>query len=188
MESGDARREEHARRLAEPLSAGAARGAATPFRAVALDAAAAAHAAGRGAGARHQPARAVRHPRRQRERRRRVRGEYAAAADRVLNGTGREAFDAMQDAARGRRPVAVSRPRTAPTIRARAFGQALRQIAQLVKADVGLEVAFADSAAGTRTSTRARRRASSRPGSTTSRAASRRSSPTSAIAWPTPSS
>ena len=33
----------------------------------------------------------------------------------------------------------------APSIRASPFGQALRQIAQLVKADVGLEVAFAES-------------------------------------------
>ena len=37
MESGDAGREEHARRLAEPLPAGAQRAEdATPFRAVAL--------------------------------------------------------------------------------------------------------------------------------------------------------
>lgn len=68
--------------------------------------------------------------------------QYAAAADRVLNGTGREAFDAMKtlksaDPARYQPEDGADYPRTA-------FGQALRQIAQLTKAGVGLEVAFAD--------------------------------------------
>jgi uncharacterized protein (DUF1501 family) len=67
---------------------------------------------------------------------------YAAAADRVLNGTGREAFDAMKtlktvDPARYQPADGADYPRTA-------FGQALRQIAQLTKANVGLEVAFAE--------------------------------------------
>jgi uncharacterized protein (DUF1501 family) len=68
--------------------------------------------------------------------------QFAAAADRVLNSTGREAFDAIRMLKATRpanyRPVAgADYPRTP-------FGQALRQIAQLSKADVGLEIAFAD--------------------------------------------
>ena len=68
--------------------------------------------------------------------------QYAAAADRVLNGTGREAFDAMRtlktaDPSRYKPANGASYPQTA-------FGQALLQIAQLIKADVGLEVAFAE--------------------------------------------
>jgi len=68
--------------------------------------------------------------------------QYAAAADHVLNGVGREAFDAMKtlkaaDPARYRPENGAEYPRSA-------FGQALMQIAQLTKADLGLEVAFAD--------------------------------------------
>jgi uncharacterized protein (DUF1501 family) len=68
--------------------------------------------------------------------------EYAAAADRVLNGVGREAFDAMKllkvaDPSKYRPDNGAEYPRGP-------FGQALRQIAQLTKANVGLEVAFAD--------------------------------------------
>src|SRR5207245_3928840 len=68
--------------------------------------------------------------------------EYAAAADRVLNGTGREAFDAIKmlkvaDPARYQPQNGADYPRSP-------FGQALKQIAQLTKANVGLEVAFAD--------------------------------------------
>ena len=68
--------------------------------------------------------------------------QYAAAADRVLNGTGRDAFDAMKtlrsaDPARYQPENGADYPRTA-------FGQALKQIGQLTKADVGLEIAFAD--------------------------------------------
>jgi uncharacterized protein (DUF1501 family) len=69
--------------------------------------------------------------------------EYAAAADRVLNTTGREAFEAV-------RMLKAADPRQyAPAAGAEyprsAFGEALKQIAQLIKADVGLEVAFAES-------------------------------------------
>jgi len=69
--------------------------------------------------------------------------EYAAAADSVLHSTGREAFDAvkmLKSANLGQYTPAngADYPRSA-------FGDALRQIAQLVKADVGLEVAFAES-------------------------------------------
>ena len=68
--------------------------------------------------------------------------QYAAAADRLLNPVGRDAFDAMRmlkrvDPASYRPANGAEYPRTP-------FGQALLQIAQLSKADVGLEVAFAD--------------------------------------------
>src|SRR5207248_3566442 len=68
--------------------------------------------------------------------------EYAAAADRILNGTGREAFDAIKmlklaDPSKYQPENGADYPRSP-------FGQALRQIAQLTKANVGLEVAFAD--------------------------------------------
>jgi uncharacterized protein (DUF1501 family) len=67
---------------------------------------------------------------------------YASAADRILNGTGREAFDAMKmlkttDPSKYQPENGAEYPRSP-------FGQALRQIAQLVKANVGVEVAFAD--------------------------------------------
>ena len=68
--------------------------------------------------------------------------EYAAAADSVLNRTGNEAFDAVKmlksaDPSKYQPENGAEYPRSA-------FGDALRQIAQLVKADVGLEVAFAE--------------------------------------------
>ena len=68
--------------------------------------------------------------------------QYAAAADGVLNGVGREAFDAIKmlkvaDPSRYQPEHGADYPRTP-------FGQALKQIAQLTKAGVGLEVAFAD--------------------------------------------
>ena len=68
--------------------------------------------------------------------------QYAAAADRVLNGTGREAFDAMKmlktaDPAKHQPANGADYPQSP-------FGQALKQIAQLTRSDVGLEVAFAD--------------------------------------------
>ena len=110
-------------------------------------AAAAARAAGHGAGAGDRPDRAVRHPRRPGDRHGAV--VVRGASTRrppisVLHATGREAFDAIkmlktadpaQYHARQRRRVPAHR-RSA---------QALQQIAQLVKADVGLEVAFAES-------------------------------------------
>ena len=68
--------------------------------------------------------------------------EYASAADRVLNRTGTEAFDAVRmlksaDAAKYQPENGAAYPRSG-------FGEALRQIAQLIKADLGLEVAFAE--------------------------------------------
>jgi uncharacterized protein (DUF1501 family) len=67
---------------------------------------------------------------------------YASAADRILKGTGREAFDAMKmlkttDPSKYQPENGAEYPRSP-------FGQALRQIAQLMKANVGVEVAFAD--------------------------------------------
>jgi uncharacterized protein (DUF1501 family) len=68
--------------------------------------------------------------------------EYAAAADAVLSGTGREAFNAIKmlktaDPSKYEPANGADYPRSA-------FGQSLRQIAQLTKSNVGLEVAFAD--------------------------------------------
>jgi uncharacterized protein (DUF1501 family) len=67
---------------------------------------------------------------------------YAEARDRVLGGTGRDAFEAIKtlkgaDPSRYQPEHGAEYPRSP-------FGQALKQIAQLAKADVGLEVAFAD--------------------------------------------
>lgn len=69
--------------------------------------------------------------------------EYAAAADQVLGRTGRDAFDAVRalknvDPARYTPANGAEYPRSP-------YGESLRQIAQLIKADVGLEVAFAES-------------------------------------------
>ena len=68
--------------------------------------------------------------------------EYAAAADQVLKRTGGQAFDAVRmlksaDPSKYRPENGAEYPRSG-------YGEALRQIAQLVKADVGLEVAFAE--------------------------------------------
>src|SRR5580765_6971113 len=68
--------------------------------------------------------------------------QFAAAADHVLNNTGREAFDAIK-MLKGVNPAGY-RPERGADYPRTAFGQALPQIAQLSKADVGLEVAFAD--------------------------------------------
>ena len=69
--------------------------------------------------------------------------EYAAAADAVLHSTGREAFDAIRmlrqaDPSRYTPAPGAEYPRSA-------YGEALKQIAQLIKSDVGLEIAFAES-------------------------------------------
>jgi uncharacterized protein (DUF1501 family) len=68
--------------------------------------------------------------------------EYAAVADSVLKRTGGQAFDAVKmlksaDPARYQPENGAEYPRSG-------YGEALRQIAQLVKADVGLEIAFAE--------------------------------------------
>jgi uncharacterized protein (DUF1501 family) len=68
---------------------------------------------------------------------------YSAAADQVLNGSASEAFEAMRTLSarttrRARAAGGVEYPRSP-------FGQALQEIATLAKADVGLEIAFAES-------------------------------------------
>jgi uncharacterized protein (DUF1501 family) len=69
--------------------------------------------------------------------------QYAAAAQGVLHQTGREAFDAVK-MLRTANPGGYAAENGADYPRS-AYGEALRQIAQLIKADLGLEVAFAES-------------------------------------------
>jgi uncharacterized protein (DUF1501 family) len=67
---------------------------------------------------------------------------YAGSSDQVLNGTGRETFEAvalLQSIQKT--PYQPAGDANYPKGR---FGDSLRQIAQLIKADVGVEVAFAD--------------------------------------------
>lgn len=67
---------------------------------------------------------------------------YASTLDRVLNGAGRETFDAVKML------QSVQKQTYTPANGARypngRLGQSLQQIARLIKANVGLEVAFAD--------------------------------------------
>ena len=140
--------------MAEPLPAGEARRRARrrpPFRAVALTRSCRACLQGAAPALAMSQIDAVRRPRGQAgaEAGESFEAAYAAARRRVLNGTGREAFDAIEmlkaaDPSKYQPARGAEYPRSP-------FGQALRQIAQLDKADVGLEVAFAESAAGTRT-------------------------------------
>ena len=124
--------------------------AATPFRAVALAPQLPRIAAG------HEPALAigqigaVRHPRRRRRAtscRRRSRRSTRGRATACCNGTGREAFDAvkMLKAADPARYTAGERRRVPALARsARRCGRSRSSS----KADVGLEIAFAESATG----------------------------------------
>jgi uncharacterized protein (DUF1501 family) len=68
--------------------------------------------------------------------------EYSSAADTLLSGTGKEAFNAVKmlkntDPANYSPAAGAAYPRSG-------FGDAMRQIAQLIKSDLGLEVAFAE--------------------------------------------
>ena len=68
--------------------------------------------------------------------------QYAQVADSVLAPTGKEAFDAVKmmklaDPAQYAPANAAQYPRSG-------FGEAMKQIAQIVKSDLGLEVAFAE--------------------------------------------
>ncbi|HWZ30540.1 MAG TPA: DUF1501 domain-containing protein [Bryobacteraceae bacterium] len=67
---------------------------------------------------------------------------YSNTVDKVLNGTGRETFEAV------RLMQAIQKQTYTPASGARypngRLGQSLKQIAQLIKSDVGLEVAFTD--------------------------------------------
>ena len=69
---------------------------------------------------------------------------YAAAADQMLSGTASDAFTAMRtlSSAAGQRQY---RPANGASYPRTPFGQALQEIARIAKADVGLEVAFAES-------------------------------------------
>jgi uncharacterized protein (DUF1501 family) len=69
--------------------------------------------------------------------------EYAAAASSVLQQTSKEAFNAIR-MLRSANPAQYAPANGAEYPRS-AYGDALMQIAQLIKADVGLEVAFAES-------------------------------------------
>src|SRR6185312_14616004 len=65
---------------------------------------------------------------------------YAGTGDKILNGTGRETFEAialLKFIAKAPYTPAADYPRGR-------FAESLRQIAQLIKADVGVEVAFTD--------------------------------------------
>jgi uncharacterized protein (DUF1501 family) len=68
--------------------------------------------------------------------------EYGRAADTVLGGTGREAFEAM----RTLKSIAPQnyRPANGADYPRSPFGQAMLQIGQLIKSDIGLEIAFAE--------------------------------------------
>ena len=68
--------------------------------------------------------------------------QYAAAADSMLAPTGKEAFDAVK-ALKNTDPNGYV-PANGADYPRTGFGDAMRQIAQLVKADLGLEVAFAE--------------------------------------------
>ena len=69
---------------------------------------------------------------------------YASAADQVLKGTASDAFNAMRtlSSASGQRQYQPANGATYPRT---PFGQSLQEIARLAKADVGLEIAFAES-------------------------------------------
>ena len=67
---------------------------------------------------------------------------YAQSVDTVLHGTGRETFDAVK-MLKSADPSRYLPARGARYPRGR-FGDSLRQLAQLLKADLGVEVAFAD--------------------------------------------
>jgi len=68
---------------------------------------------------------------------------YQAAQDQSLHGTAGEAFDAMRTLAR--QTAVPYRPANGAVYPRSPFGQALQEIARLAKADVGLEIAFAES-------------------------------------------
>ncbi|MGQ0737014.1 MAG: DUF1501 domain-containing protein [Acidobacteriota bacterium] len=69
---------------------------------------------------------------------------YASAADQVLRGTASDAFRALRtlSSATDQRPY---RPSGGAQYPRTPFGQALQEIARLAKADIGLEIAFAES-------------------------------------------
>lgn len=68
--------------------------------------------------------------------------QYAQAADAMLGATGREAFDAVK-MLKDANPAGYAPANGAEYPRS-GFGEAMKQIAQIVRADLGLEVAFAE--------------------------------------------
>jgi len=68
--------------------------------------------------------------------------QYAQAADSLLGSTGREAFDAVK-MLKDANPGSYTPGNGAEYPRS-GFGEAMKQIAQIVKSDLGLEVAFAE--------------------------------------------
>jgi uncharacterized protein (DUF1501 family) len=67
---------------------------------------------------------------------------YLATDDQVLNGTGKETFEAVSILKKVQNtPYTPANGATYPNGR---FGDSLRQIAQLIKSNIGVEVAFAD--------------------------------------------
>ncbi|HUJ10219.1 MAG TPA: DUF1501 domain-containing protein [Verrucomicrobiae bacterium] len=69
-------------------------------------------------------------------------GMYEGAVDSVMHGTGKEAFDAIA-ALQSADPTKYL-PQNGAQYPNSAFGRALMQIAQMIKADLGVEVAFAE--------------------------------------------
>lgn len=69
--------------------------------------------------------------------------QYAAAAGQLLGDTGKEAFDAVRMMKQANLGGAYEPANGAQYPRS-GFGDAMKQIAQLIKADLGLEVAFAE--------------------------------------------
>ncbi len=67
---------------------------------------------------------------------------YAHSSDAALQGTGRETFEAMKMVATIQKQGYV--PEGGAIYPRGRMGQSMRQIAQLIKADVGLDVAFTD--------------------------------------------
>lgn len=68
---------------------------------------------------------------------------YAGAVGDVLHGTGKESFEAVSMLKKA--VPAHYTPANGATYPAGRFGESLKQIAQLIKADVGVEIAFAES-------------------------------------------
>jgi uncharacterized protein (DUF1501 family) len=68
--------------------------------------------------------------------------QYAQAADSILRPTGKEAFDAVKKI-KEVNPAGYT-PSNGAQYPGSAYGDALRQIAQIIKGDLGLEVAFAE--------------------------------------------
>src|SRR5579872_2024484 len=65
---------------------------------------------------------------------------YAGSSDKILNGTGRETFDAVKLL----QSVEKQPYQPAAEYPSGGFGQSLRQVARLIKSNVGVEVAFVD--------------------------------------------